>query len=108
MKCRICGEETDPEKTCARCGEPTPSAGMEVRYEDFKISELLDIKMKQNDSRGGKGGKTKRPEARNRMLFRKASRAEGKSSHAMKIFVLITFMTGLAALAVYLLLSYPF
>jgi hypothetical protein len=48
MKCPRCGEETSPGKTCEGCGEvlPVPKE-VEVEYKEFRISELLDIKMSE-------------------------------------------------------------
>ncbi len=46
MKCPHCGKETKGEKACENCGKALmPGGGMEVRYKDFKVTELLDIKM---------------------------------------------------------------
>lgn len=46
MKCPHCGKETKGEKACEHCGKALlPSRGMEVQYKDFKVSELLDIRM---------------------------------------------------------------
>ena len=46
MKCPHCGKETKGERVCGQCGKGLLSpGGMEVRYKDFKVTELLDIKM---------------------------------------------------------------
>ncbi|MEJ2697481.1 MAG: hypothetical protein P8013_12640 [Candidatus Sulfobium sp.] len=48
MKCPRCGEETSPGKTCEGCGEVLPvRKEVEVEYKEFRISELLDIKMSE-------------------------------------------------------------
>jgi hypothetical protein len=45
-KCPHCGRETKAEKVCGHCGKDLLSPrGMEVQYKDFKVTELLDIKM---------------------------------------------------------------
>lgn len=49
MKCPHCCKETKGGKSCDNCGRDlAPSQGMEVRYKDFKVSELLDIKLGQH------------------------------------------------------------
>lgn len=49
-KCPRCGLLMKPDKPCEKCG-----GGIEVDFKDFKISELLDIKMpvrKKDDDSG--------------------------------------------------------
>lgn len=41
-KCPRCGAPLKPDKPCERCAR---TEGVEVEFKDFKISELLDIKM---------------------------------------------------------------
>lgn len=64
MKCPHCGKETRVGKACGYCGRDlAPSQGVEVQYKDFKVSELLDIKLGQQSPAGtgvekeGSGGK---------------------------------------------------
>lgn len=46
MRCPHCGEEISPGKTCSRCGKTLPpQKEVEVEYKEFRISEMLDIKM---------------------------------------------------------------
>jgi hypothetical protein len=46
VKCPHCGKGTKDGKACDNCGRDlAPSQGMEVQYKDFKVSELLDIKV---------------------------------------------------------------
>ncbi len=48
MKCPTCGQEIKTGQKCENCGNtPASSPGMEVEYKDFKVSELLDIKMRK-------------------------------------------------------------
>ncbi len=71
MKCPYCGEETQAEKACDKCGRDLePNKGLEIEYKEFKISELLDIKMTK---KGPDGQAMKRPAGRQekRNLFRK-------------------------------------
>ncbi len=74
-----------------------PSTGMEVRYEDFKISELLDIKMKRGKASKKTGEKPERSEARKGSNFNKSG-SEERSPSVTKLFVLIAFMIVLASL----------
>ena len=49
MKCPQCGEETPPGKTCGRCGTALPpQKDVEVEYREFRVSEVLDIRMVKN------------------------------------------------------------
>ena len=55
MKCPHCGKETKVGKACDNCGGGlAPSQGMEVQYKDFKVSELLDIKVGQHSPAGNR------------------------------------------------------
>lgn len=65
MRCPHCGKETSPGKTCGICGKALPQKEVEVEYKEFRISEMLDIRM-------AKGGGAGRP----------ARRAEGPSGRA--------------------------
>jgi len=71
MKCPHCSEETQAGKVCERCGKDLePHKGMEIEYKEFKVSELLDIKM----TKPGPAGQTmKKPADRQekRNSFRK-------------------------------------
>jgi hypothetical protein len=54
MECPRCGEEIKSGKECEKCGKrAVASKKMEVQYKDFKVSELLDIKMTSHVSRDG-------------------------------------------------------
>ncbi len=56
VNCPHCGKVTTGGKTCDSCGRDlTPSQGVEVQYKDFKVSELLDIKVGQQfpEDKGG-------------------------------------------------------
>lgn len=52
-KCPRCGSLMKPDKPCEKCGH---GEGIEVEFKNFKISELLDIKMppvrKKDDDSG--------------------------------------------------------
>jgi len=46
VKCPRCGEETKGGNECEKCGKGViPSKTMEVQYKEFRVSELLDIRM---------------------------------------------------------------
>lgn len=55
MKCPHCEAEVLEGKVCARCGKEIAALkGIEVQYRDFKISEMLDIRIPtQASSREG-------------------------------------------------------
>ncbi len=51
MRCPKCGQEIRDGKACPKCGNVAESSQrMEVEYKDFKVSELLDIKMRKQAS----------------------------------------------------------
>ncbi len=46
MICPHCKEETKNGKACEKCGQELAAhREVEVRYKDFKVTELLDIRM---------------------------------------------------------------
>jgi len=46
MNCPHCGAENQVGKVCGSCGKETfPLEEIEVRYKDFKVNEMLDIKI---------------------------------------------------------------
>ncbi len=49
MRCPHCGNELDGKDVCAKCVEKVSiqEAELEVEYKDFKISEFLEIRKKQ-------------------------------------------------------------
>ncbi|HXX80724.1 MAG TPA: hypothetical protein VEI46_04195 [Thermodesulfovibrionales bacterium] len=51
MDCPHCGEEIRGGNKCKKCGKKfLPSKEMEVQYKEFRVSELLDIKMTSSAS----------------------------------------------------------
>jgi hypothetical protein len=102
MKCPRCGKETAEEKFCSHCGKPLPAdQRVEVTYRDFKVTELLDIKMPgqtsaPQESRGPEEERGNKPEA---FAGDTLPRKNGKRVAATSILIL------LAAAAVYLLLK---
>jgi hypothetical protein len=97
MKCPHCGKETKNEEACEHCRKALlPLQGMEVRYKDFKLSELLDIKM---PSQGPAPQEDRRAEEE-KSIERKAA-AGGKASR----FALVAVIILLAAAAGFFLLK---
>jgi hypothetical protein len=49
MNCPYCGNELSGKDVCARCGKKTemPKPKVEVEYKEFKVSEFLEIRQKQ-------------------------------------------------------------
>lgn len=46
MNCPHCGAEYQAGKVCGSCGKETvPLKEIEVRYKDFRVNEMLDIKI---------------------------------------------------------------
>lgn len=106
MNCSHCGEKTDPGKTCSRCGATLPlqkEEEVKVEYKEFRISELLDIRMVKQDDAGGHGkrsereGKSGRKQADElRAVGREAKRF--KTSPLLIIAVIILILTAIAGL----------
>ena len=54
MKCPQCGEDTAPGEACERCGKALPAQKeLEVQYREFKVSEVLDIRMGKDAGAAG-------------------------------------------------------
>ena len=49
MNCPYCGNELSGKDVCGRCGKKTemPKPKVEVEYKEFKVSEFLEIRQKQ-------------------------------------------------------------
>lgn len=73
MKCPYCGEELKGKDVCAGCGKkvPKPDAELEVEYKDFKISEFLEIRKKQQTSGN------REPQASERRSLRSSGKSSG-------------------------------
>jgi hypothetical protein len=90
MRCPQCGKETGPGKACERCVEDLPpQKEVEVEYKEFKISELLDIRMAKN-SRPAQAGEKAKPLLSKGTKPVKASRTEEKSGKKMSFIVIMT------------------
>jgi hypothetical protein len=102
MKCAYCGKETKSEKVCGHCGKDlAPLRGVEVQYKDFKITELLDIKMPGQAPPPKESGKTDEGKATGReTLPGKEPGAEKRSRLRLLVAVIL-----LAAVAGFVLLK---
>jgi hypothetical protein len=103
MICPHCGKETKGGKSCEKCGkELAAPREVEVRYTDFKVSELLDIRMPGKSPVGKETGKPqsgkKIPEESKR---RKRQPVKKVSRTALVVILLLLA----AAVAYYLLKS---
>ena len=56
MICPHCKEETKNGKACEKCGKELAHREVEVQYKDFKVTELLDIRMPGQAPAGKEGG----------------------------------------------------
>ena len=96
MKCPKCGEETEAGQKCGKCGKDTGAfQEMEVEYKDFKVSELLDIKVTPHASEG-ESGKKPEPTAEKQPAEKK------KISMPLSTFLILV----LAAIAGFILLKF--
>jgi hypothetical protein len=53
MQCPHCGNELSGEMLCGKCGRKVspPKRDIEVEYKEFKVSEFLEIRKAQQESR---------------------------------------------------------
>ena len=53
MQCPHCGNEVSGEMPCSKCGRNVspPKRDIEVEYKEFKVSEFLEIRKSQQESR---------------------------------------------------------
>lgn len=57
-KCDRCGAVLNPDGTCAKCGtDIVQPQNLEIEFKNFKISELLDIRVRAGRTSQGKAGK---------------------------------------------------
>ena len=58
MKCPSCGKALEGKDICSRCGKKVdiPEQEWEIEYKEFKISELLEIRRKQQKSHANEAG----------------------------------------------------
>ena len=111
MQCPHCGNEVSGEMSCSKCGRKvSPSKrDIEVEYKEFKISEFLEIRKPQQESRGEvtsetgteqKGGPfSPQPPAH---MTEKPTPGRG-TKRLFIAFLLILFFCGLVAGAYYFL-----
>lgn len=93
MKCPQCGEETSPGKACGRCGSVLPHRkDVEVEYREFKVSEVLDIKMVKNGGETSSGEEALPKEGTDVVSGTEAKRAENKS----RFFIIAAIVIALA------------
>ncbi len=106
VKCPNCGKETTGGKTCDKCGRDImPSQGVEVQFKDFKVSELLDIKVGQQFPKG-KGGLRKGSENETKGAVKKDP-LPGRQPTLKKRFglVMTIVIVMLAAIALFFLIK---
>jgi hypothetical protein len=102
MKCPHCGKETKSEEACEHCRKALlPVQGMEVRYKDFKLSELLDIKMPGQ----GPAPQEDRGAEEERSIERKAAAGGRPAGRKASRVVLVAVIILLAAAAGFFLLK---
>lgn len=107
MKCPHCGKETKVGKACDNCGRGlAPSQGMEVQYKDFKVSELLDIKVGQQSPSGNmvkKEGSGHKIDRETKNYPASGMQAAGKKRLGLGMTAVIVI---LAAIALFFLLKF--
>jgi hypothetical protein len=98
MKCPHCGKETSNGKACESCGKDlVPSKGVEVIYKDFKVSELLDIKLSKQVPAGKERSAPVSGQVKQKALLPARKRRSG---------LVVTVVIVAAAIALFLLLRF--
>jgi hypothetical protein len=110
MECPRCGEEMAAGKECQnqKCGKGAlPAKEMEVQYKEFKVSELLDIRMTSPPPSGAEGEKPEYAQGKADGSVRPAHPNKGPSARKMPL-VLAAFIALLAVVAGFYLLRFLF
>ncbi len=94
MKCPECGKEISSGKVCDKCGDAVQPHGVEVEYKEFKISELLDIRMarKAGTVRAGRKDEKAPPLSRKETRAIKAPGTEEKSGQKTSLIVIMALI----------------
>jgi ribosomal protein L32 len=94
MKCPQCGKETSPGNVCEKCGEAAQTHKVQVEYKEFKISELLDIRMARNAGpvRSGQKGKKTVPLSRKETRTIEVPGTEKNSRTKTSLIVIMTLI----------------
>ncbi len=101
MICPHCGEETKDGKSCGKCGKGLAAPReVEVRYTDFKVSELLDIRMPGKSPVGKETGNPQSVKKIPEESKRRKRQSAKKGSHTALVVILLLLA---AAVAYYLL-----
>jgi ribosomal protein L32 len=106
MKCPHCGNESERNDVCSRCGEKieAPEQTIEVEYKEFKVSEFMEIRKKRlNSGKGteeplaGEAGKRGKEYRTARDAGIPAARVEGKRRMffiAVMVLIILAVITG--------------
>lgn len=71
MRCPNCDNELDEKHICSKCGKKIPvfEPGIEVEYKEFKVSEFMEIRRKQQTSLDAGEGKAGNKDFQNRRKY---------------------------------------
>ncbi len=71
MRCPNCDNELDEKHICSKCGKKitVPEPGIEVEYKEFKVSEFLEIRRKQQTSLDSGEGKAENKDIQERRKY---------------------------------------
>ena len=105
MECPHCGEEIRKGEECKRCAKKVvPSKEMEVQYKEFKVSELLDIRMTSPVS-PREGMKNHEPAPGNKDGLNRACQGEKEQKTKQSHILVLAIIAFLAAVVVFYLLK---
>jgi hypothetical protein len=108
MECPCCGEEITTGNKCKKCGKGNlPSKEMEVQYKEFKVSELLEIRM-PSPAPQGEGMKNPEPAPASEDGSIRTGKAEEKPAAKKSHIFMFAIIALLAALAGFCLLKFLF
>jgi hypothetical protein len=108
VKCPHCGEEIREGKACEKRGkESVPSNGMEVQYKEFKVSEMLDIKMPVRATSGKPAHKSETLQEKEAGVKKASSPSEKHSGDKRLVIVIAVVIIIIFVIASLFLLKSP-
>ena len=101
MKCPSCGKALEGKDICSRCGKKVdiPEQEWEIEYKEFKISELLEIRRKQQKSHANGAGSTTVDENKKPKILKQEARRVTHDKRKNFIIVAIVILLILAFIA---------
>lgn len=101
MRCPNCDNELDEKHICSKCGKKitVPEPGIEIEYKEFKVSEFLEIRRKQQTSVDAGEGKAENKDFQNRRKYHwiRGIAPTNKKLLIVSVAVLLVIAAGIGA-----------